>query len=217
MTTKENSIMNRNLKTAATIAALGAAALLSGCATVAFVPGTVHPHYIPEHSVANVPGADKVIVDVIVKNEKQHHNEVTAKKDSLGIPMAGIYMPVAKDFKQDIEEALAERGFKTGPGGNKIVCVMIKGFFVSNHVHMLSVNYTGRLFMAYSVKSSNGKVISVGDVKIDDRKFHHHFYSTGSRDTSELMSVGIQKIVNNTQFLDALMTTGTSGPTQKHH
>ena len=209
--------MNRNLKTAATIAAMGAAALLSGCATVAFVPGTVHPHYMREPSVTDVPGANKVVVDVIVKNEKQHHNEVTAKKDSLGIPMAGIYMPVAKDFKQDIEEALAERGFKTGPGGNKIVCVMIKGFFVSNHVHLLSVNYTGRLLMTYSIKSSDSKVISVGDVKIDDRKFHHHFYSTGSRDTSELMSVGIQKIVNNTQFLDALMTTGTSGPTQKHH
>ena len=205
--------MNRNLKTAAAIAALGAAALLSGCATVAFVPGTVHPHYMREPSVTEVTGADKVVVDVIVKNEKQHHNEVTAKKDGLGIPMAGIYMPVAKDFKQYIEEALRERGFKTGRSENKIVYVVIKGFFVSNHVHLLSVNYTGRLLMTYSVKSSDGKVISAGDVKIDDRKFHHHFYSTGSRDTSELMSGGIQKMVNNSQFIDALMATGNGSPT----
>ena len=79
--------MNRNLKTAATIAALGAAALLSGCA---FVPMTVHSHYTPPANVAKVPGADKVVVDVVVKNEKKHKNEVSVTKDGYGFKMAGI-------------------------------------------------------------------------------------------------------------------------------
>lgn len=61
--------------------------------------------------------------------------------------------------------------------------------------------------MTYSVKeASDGKSIDSGDVKINNYKFHHHFISTGSHDTSELISMGIQKMLNNPQLIDALMT-----------
>jgi hypothetical protein len=62
--------MNKNLKVSAVFVVMGISVLLSGCAAIAFVPGTVHPHYIRKHGIAKLPGASKVVVDVIVKNEK---------------------------------------------------------------------------------------------------------------------------------------------------
>ncbi|EGQ63186.1 hypothetical protein GGI1_17683 [Acidithiobacillus sp. GGI-221] len=119
--------MNHKIKTAATLAAMGAAALLSGCA---FVPMTVHSHYTPPAYVAKVPGADKVVVDVVVKNEKKHKNEISVTKNGYNVGMAGVYMHVDRDFKQAIDTALVARGFKIGGSGSAEINVAVKTFFL---------------------------------------------------------------------------------------
>ncbi len=195
--------MNRNLKTAATIAALGAAALLSGCA---FVPMTVHSHYTPPANVAKVPGADKVVVDVVVKNEKKHKNEISVQKDAYGIPMAGVSMPVDKDFKRAIDKALVARGFKIGENGNTTVEVLVKKFFVPAHAGMWTSNHTGSLNLQVRVLNGLGRVTYSKSIIISRYYHNSSFLSTGIYGSiNGLLNDGISKMVNEDQFIHALM------------
>ena len=200
--------MNRKIKTAATLAAMGAAALLSGCA---FVPMTVHSHYTPPANVAKVPGADKVVVDVIVKNEKKHKNEVSVTKDGYGFKMAGVYMNVSKDFKTAIDKALVARGFHVGKNGSAAVDVTVKKFFLTEQVHFASEGHTGNLLWLVTVRSNNGKIIYSTEVSVVG--LHHHkgfsFTSVGrSESANALLDSGVTKLMDDQLFIKALLKTG---------
>jgi uncharacterized lipoprotein YajG len=197
--------MNRNLKTAATLAAMGAAALLSGCA---FVPMTVHSHYMPPANVAKVPGADKVLVDVVVKNEKKHKNEISVTKDGYGFKMAGVYMNVSKDFKTAIDRALVARGFHVGKNGSVAVDVTVKKFFLTEQVHFASEGHTGNLLWLITVRNNNGKVIY--STKVSVAGLHHHkgfsFTSVGrSASANALLDLGVTKLMDDKLFIKALL------------
>ena len=200
--------MNRNLKTAATIAALGAAALLSGCA---FVPMTVHSHYTPPANVAKVPGADKVVVDVVVKNEKKHKNEVSVTKDGYGFKMAGVYMNISKDFKSAMDKALVARGFHIGKNGSDAVDVTVKKFFLTEQMHFASEGHTGSLLWLVTVRNKLGKAIYA--TKISIAGLHHHegfsFTSVGrSASANALLDSGVTKLMDDQLFIKALLKNG---------
>jgi uncharacterized lipoprotein YajG len=210
MTTKENSIMNRNLKTAATIAALGAAALLSGCA---FVPMTVHSHYTPPANVAKVPGADKVVVDVVVKNEKKHKNEISVTKDGYDIGMAGVYMHVDKDFKYAIDKALAVRGFKAGSDGGAEISVTVKTFFLKETNGFSGITHIGNLNILVDVRNDNGQRTYSRDIVVNNfkQKLGAWSLSTGRNSSAnKLLNIGVNKLVSDDQFIHALMVAGDS-------
>lgn len=203
--------MNRNLKTAATIAAMGAAALLSGCA---FVPMTVDTHYKPPANVTKVPGAEKVVVDVVVKNEKKHKNEVSVTKDGFNIGMAGVYMHVEKDFKQAIDKALVSRGFKVGRDGGTEVGVTVKTFYLRETNGFSGITQSGNLDMRVDVTNNNGQTIYSGDIVVNNyRQKTGVFAFSPERNSSAngLLTVGVNKLINDEQFIHALMTSG-DGP-----
>lgn len=201
--------MNGSLKTAAKIAAMSAAALLSGCA---LVPMTVHSHYTPPANVSKVPGAEKVVVDVVVKNEKKHKNEVSVQKDAYGIPMTGVSMPVDKDFRRAIDKALVSRGFKIGENGNTTVDVLVKKFFVPAHAGVWTSNHTGRLNLQVRVLNGLGRVTYSKSIIISHYYHNSSFLSTGIYGSiNGLLDDGISKMFNEHQFIHALLESG-DGP-----
>lgn len=202
--------MNRKIKTAATLAAMGAAALLSGCA---FVPMTVHSHYTPPANVAKVPGADKVVVDVVVKNEKKHKNEISVTKNGYNIGMAGVYMHVDKDFKHAIDKALAVRGFKVGSDGGAEVNVVVKSFFLKETNEWSGIKRIGNLNMLVDVTNDNGQNIYYGDIAVNNfrQKLGAFSLSIGRNSSAnELLNIGINKLVSDDKFIHALMESGGS-------
>lgn len=197
--------MNRNIKTTATLAAMGAVALLSGCA---FVPMTVHSHYTPPANVAKVPGADKVVVDVIVKNEKKHKNEISVTKDGYNIGMAGVYMHVNKDFKQAIDKALVSRGFMVGSSGNAEINVTVKTFFLKETNEWSGIKRIGNLNMLVDVTNDNGQNIYSGDVVVSNFRQKLGTWSTSMGRNSaanKLLNIGVNKLVSDNKFIHALM------------
>ena len=200
--------MNRKIKTAATLAAMGAAALLSGCA---FVPMTVDTHYKAPATTTKVPGAEKVVVDVVVKNEKKHKNEISVTKDGYGIPMAGVYMNIEKDFKGAIDKALVARGFHVGNNSSAAIDVTVKKFFLTEQMHFASEGHTGNLLWLVTVRNKLGKIIY--STKISVAGLHHHegfsFTSVGrSASANALLDSGVTKLMDDQAFIRALLKNG---------
>ena len=205
MNKQGDTIMNRSLRTAAKLAAFAVAFALTGCA---FVPMTVHSHYTPPANVAKVPGADKVVVDVIVKNEKKHKNEISVTKDGYNIGMAGVYMHVNKDFKQAINKALVSRGFMVGSSGNAEINVTVKTFFLKETNEWSGIKRIGNLNMLVDVTNDNGQNIYSGDVVVSNFRQKLGTWSTSMGRNSaanKLLNIGVNKLVSDNKFIHALM------------
>ncbi|MGK9451708.1 YajG family lipoprotein [Acidithiobacillus caldus] len=199
--------MIRSLKTAAKITAFAGAFALTGCA---FVPVTVHAHYQPPANLAKMPGADKVTVYVIVKNENKTGNRVSSKKDGFNISMAGVYMHVAKDFKAAITKALARRGFHIGEHRTVDVKVIIKRFYLPEQEGLVSQNYSGFASIYVTVYNLKGDSLYKNEINVADV---HTSYLVGgaSRTAKILMSSIVNKLVNDNAFISALMTCVDGG------
>lgn len=200
--------MIRSLKTAVKISAFAGAFALTGCAAI---PMTLNSHYTSPVNVTKVPGADKIVVDVIVKNEKKHKNEISVQKDSYGIPMAGVSMNVDKDFKRAIDKALLARGFKIGTNGNTTVEVLVKKFFVSAHNGVWTSYHTGSLNLQAMVLDRLGHVTYSRSIIISHYYHKSSLLSTGiSRSINGLLTDGINKMVNDNKFIQSLMESQSS-------
>ena len=193
--------MNRNLKTAATIAALGAAALLSGCA---FVPANIHPVYHSTVGVTKVPESGTVTVDVVVKNENKTGNEVSLKKDGFDISMAGVYMHVANDFKVAITKALQDRGFHDDSHGLATVKVTIKRFYLPEQEGLVTQNYTGSVNIRVMVYNARGEALYEKELKTS--KVHTAYAIGGAGRTAKvLLNDAVNELVNDQAFISAIM------------
>ncbi|WP_031573495.1 YajG family lipoprotein [Acidithiobacillus thiooxidans] len=199
--------MNTNIKTAAKLAAFAGAFALTGCA---FVPDTVHPTYTPPANVSKVPGADKVVVDVIVKNEKKRKNEVSVTKDGYGFKMAGVYMHVAKDVKTAIDKGLQAKGFTISNTGPTIVHVNVEKFYLTEHVYLTSEEHTGYLIWNVAVKNPHGKTIYSHSIKLTGVNHLEGFSFTDvgrSASAKVLLQSGVNALINNHEFIDALLAS----------
>lgn len=197
-----------NLKTAAAIAAMGAAVLLSGCAVI---PDTVHSRYTPPARLSKVTGAEKVVVDVTVKNQKKH-KYVSATEDMIGLSMAGVYVHggVSNFIKQKIDTTLRDRGFIIGGGGQESVHVVVTKFFVHEHADMFKSVHDGNFDMNVNVISKNGAVEFSKSIAVKNDRFvmgkKNGMFSLGRTTAiNGTANDAVNKLMNNQQFIDALM------------
>jgi len=202
--------MNTNIKTAAKLAAFAGAFALTGCA---FVPDTVHPTYTLPANVTKVPGADKVVVDVIVKNEKKRKNEVSVTKDGYGFKMAGVYMHVADDFYHAISSALEKEGFSVAKTGTTKVKVDVLHFFLPEQMHFWSASHTGHGSMYVTVVNGNGDIlyqqtITVKKIYFDKKQNLSNFNLTSagrSESVKILMTNMVDKLISDNGFTNAML------------
>ena len=198
--------MNKKLNTAVKLAALGAVAMLAGCA---FVPDTVHPQYIPQANVQKIPGADKVAVDVVVKNENKTGNEISRKKDGFDISMAGIYMHVAKDFKTAIEKGIYDDGFSLSSNGLSTVNVVITNFYLPEQEGLVTQDYKGLANIIIKVYNIHGDILYKKDIKTSKGDTDYVIGGVG-RAAKSLMNDEINKVVSDPLFISAIMKCGSS-------
>ncbi|MGK9451081.1 hypothetical protein ACSSZE_07420 [Acidithiobacillus caldus] len=193
--------MNRSLKTAAKITAFAGAFALAGCSAI---PMTVNAHYQPSSSVNRVPGAETVSVKVIVRNEKKHKNEISVQKSPFGIPMAGLYMPVTRDFRAAITKALVGRGFTVSDNGQKTLYIIIKKFFLVTNPGMFSTNHTGKLKAIARVFSASKEIYHC-EIQIGNYKYVDGFFQSGYQSSANgLLNEGVNKLMDKTKFIKAM-------------
>ncbi|PKY09640.1 hypothetical protein B1757_13635 [Acidithiobacillus marinus] len=194
------------VKITAKIALLAGAFGLAGCAS-AYIPDTVHNHYKAPASMTKVPGAENVAVTVIVHNHKKRHDEISRTKDELNIPFAGVYMHIDKAFKAAIEKALASRGFSIGGTGTQVQ-VVVQHFYLPEEMGW-HITHKGHLAMQVTVPVAGYRE------NINIQNFHHNTaVSLGAGRTASanaLLTAGVNKLVDNPQFIAALLKAGHSG------
>ncbi|MBU2835282.1 hypothetical protein HF673_05640 [Acidithiobacillus thiooxidans] len=192
--------MNTNIKTAAKLAAFAGAFALTGCA---FVPYDVHPTYNPPANVVKVPGADKVVVDVDVKDEKKHRKQVSYVVDAYGIETATVSMHVSRDFKSAIESALKARGYNVSPSGDSKLVVVVKKFFFEPIAGILTGSEKGSAVLLVSVINAKGHKIYSTEVD-QNYKESGLFLEDHGETARRLMNDSINKLFSNRHFITAL-------------
>ena len=200
--------MNRNLKTAATIAALGAAVLLSGCAVI---PSTDTVHYVAPKQETKMPGAHDVTIRVVVKNEKKR-KPVSTDMDMIGLHMAGQYVHVRKDFQSVMDSALNNRGLiiqKKGKVPDAIVQVAVHHFYVQEEMGVFEGTDAGTLVMTTRVFNNSGHQLYMKTVaeKIRESSVIDPDMEYVNNVLDKMVNVAVQKVVNDPKFQAALVGT----------
>lgn len=204
--------MDKNLvKNIAKVALLVGAFGLAGCA--ASFPDTVHNHYKAPASMAKVPGAENVTVVVIVHDHKKRHDEISYTRDTFGSKLSTVYLHIDKAFDAAIDTALSKRGFHTGPGGVQVQ-VVVKHFFLPEKMGFSDITHTGHLVMQVSVPSvAYQQMVHIQHFKKSIGPTQQLFTLSAGRTASAnaLMAEGVNKLVNNPQFIAALLKAGHAG------
>jgi uncharacterized lipoprotein YajG len=191
--------MSYRLKTAAVVLAISA---LTGCA---YVPDTVHNHYKAPASLTKVPGAENVTVQIQVNNDKKRHKEISRTEDMLGIQFAGVYMDIAKNFKAAIDKALMKRGFHIGSGGANVQ-VVVKHFYIPEHMGFSTVDYTGHLKMQVKIDAVGYSSTVIIQKFHNGISFMRQYLGPGrSLAANALMEDGVNKLISNPGFIAALI------------
>jgi uncharacterized lipoprotein YajG len=212
MTTKEKPIMNRNLKTAATLAAMGAAALLSGCA---IIPSTDTVHYVAPKQASKMPGAHDVTIRVVVKNEKKR-KPVSTDMDMIGLHMAGQYVHVRKDFQSVMDSALENRGLiitEKGRTSDVLVKITVHHFYVQEEMGVFEGTDAGTLVMTTRVFNKGGHQLYMKTVaeKIKESSVIDPDALYVNDVLDKMVNVAIQKVINDQKFQAALVGTYGKG------
>lgn len=204
---------NKLLKTAAKVAFLGAAFGLAGCAS-AYIPDTVHNHYKAPASLTKVPGAENVTVTVDVQNHKKRHDEISRSKDMLGIPFAGIYLHIDKAFRKAMDAALEKRGFNIGSHGANVQ-VVVQHFYMPMDMSTAAVSFNGRLVMQVSIPSADySQSVTIDKQKLESSSSWGQLATLSpgrSYAANAFVSAAINQVVNNPEFIAALLKAGHAG------
>lgn len=206
--------MNKNLNTVAKLAAIAGAFALAGCA---FVPDTVHPQYVPQANVQKIPGADKVAVQVIVKNEKKHKEQVSSTIDVYGISTSEVTMHIKKDFTNAISKALKARGFQVLGSSGSTVLVDIQHFYFHAHSEVIGTSDTGTASMLVSVRR-NGNTLFSNKFTLKNYSYSSVSVFGGENrhySSEHMLDKLVNRMVNDHQFIDALLESGQAAALHK--
>ena len=203
--------MQHKTSIAAKIALLASAAMLTGCA---FVPDTVHPEYKPSANISVIPGANAVDLAVVVKNEKTHPKTVSVTLDGYGIPMAGVYMNVQKDFQKAFINALKSRGFSINEKSPDKFGVAVIHFYLKEQQHFSAPSHTGYAVLHLLIKRNGSTFFS------QTFSAHTKFWQNGvaittfgRQKTAEItLNKIVNKIVTDPQVIDALFKAAGKTP-----
>ncbi len=135
--------------------------LLAGLGGCAVNQGEVEVKYAGPVATSTVPGASSVTIDVVPKDGRVINSDrVSTKRNGYGMKMAKIIATndVATEVSSAVATELSAMGFKTGPGGVKIVVETII-FYNDFDVHFFSVDCQARVAFNLVASSSAGKTI----------------------------------------------------------
>lgn len=203
--------MQRKTSIAAKAAVLLSAAMLTGCA---FVPDTIHPEYKPTANINMIPGANAVDLSVAIKNEKKHPKMVSVTLDGYGIPMAGVYMDVQKDFQKAFINALKSRGFVINEKSPDKFSVAVIHFYLKEQQHFSAPSHTGYAELHVSIERT-GRTFFYKTFSVHTKFWQNGIAITtfGRQKTAEItLNKIVNKIVTDPQVIDALFKAAGKTP-----
>jgi hypothetical protein len=178
----------------------------------------VHPTYTPPANVTKIPGADKVVVDVVVKNEKKHKNgQISWMKNGYNMQVAGLYMHVKKDFKSAIEKALLAHVFSVANNGDGVIELIVHHLFSHETSDWSGITQDGHGSFTVLVLNGSGETLYKKDIS-----FRNDVLKTGviastayrHKIAQSMLSLTVNKIFNSPGFEKALInihTVSTAG------
>lgn len=148
--------MNRKIFALATCVSV---ASLTGCA---LTTDRVDIQYSPQMGVEQVPGAQNVVVNVKVVDQRRDTSKVSSKKNGFGMEMAPIVAneDVAVTIRRAIEEELKARGFKLGADAATVkIAADLTRFYNDFKIGFFAGDAVADLNMVVSVRSAQGNML----------------------------------------------------------
>ncbi|QXE89806.1 YajG family lipoprotein [Geomonas subterranea] len=191
----------------AAIAVMG----ISGCA---ITTDTIAVNYQPQTGVTPLQGAQSVVVDVKVKDNRLIQDKVSCKKNGFGMEMARII--TAEDvnitFKKALEQELKARGFAIGPEALVTVDAELNKFYSDFKMGFVSVDALAECSLGVTVKGKKGNLL-----------FSRQYMTEGAErngmiaggDNARLaleqaLAQGMQKLFADPAFIAALLDASKS-------
>ncbi len=201
-------------KSSIVIAACAVFLGLSGCA---LTTEKIEIQYIPQPSVAQIPGASAISVKVQVADQRQDKSKVSSKKNGYGMEMAPILAieEVAITVRKAIEVELEARGFKLGSDS---ALVEISGdltrFYNDHKVGFFSGDAVADINMSISVKTKQGVIVYTRQLVAQGIEANTQLMTgkNAKRALDRALGNGMKILFEDQEFLKAMIKTSPSAP-----
>lgn len=195
--------------------ALGCAAVamlcLWGCA---ITTDTVALNYQPQSGVTALQGAQSVVVDVKLKDNRLIQDKVSCKKNGFGMEMARIVTTedVGVTFKKAIEYELKARGFSLGPDALVTVDAELTKFYSDFKMGFVSVDALAECNLGVTVKGKKGNLLFARQYMAEGAE-RNAMIAGGENARLALeraLAEGMQKLFADPTFIAALLQASGS-------
>jgi uncharacterized lipoprotein len=188
---------------------LAFAALISGCA---FTEDSVEVKYSAPSSIATMPGAGLVTVNITPQDGRVlHRDRVASKKNGFGMETARIVSSndVVVEVAKAVEKEIAARGFKIGQGGVKIQ-IETQTFYSDFKLGVFTADAVAEVAFGLTAKHQDGSIV-----------YSHNYIAAGRNDSvmlmvgksaapalSEALRNAVQQMTADANLYEALIKTG---------
>jgi len=192
-----------------TCAAIVAAATLSACALTS---DRVDLQYSQQQGVAPIAGANKVLVNVQVTDQRQDKSKVAAKKNGYGMEMAPILAveDVAVTIRRAIEQELRARGFQLADSTALVqVTADVTRFYNDFKIGFFAGDAVADLNMSISVKSKKGDVLYTRQIVVQGLEPSVQLASGENAKLAldRALASGMKTLFEDQSFLSTLMAS----------
>lgn len=196
--------MNRKIFALATCVSV---ASLTGCA---LTTDRVDIQYSPQMGVEQVPGAQNVVVNVKVVDQRRDTSKVSSKKNGFGMEMAPIVAneDVAVTIRRAIEEELKARGFKLGADAATVkIAADLTRFYNDFKIGFFAGDAVADLNMVVSVRSAQGNMLYSRHVSAQgvEPNIQLALGHNAQAALNKALESGIKMLFEDQAFLEALV------------
>lgn len=184
---------------------------LSGCA---LTTDRIDIQYSQQQSIAQIPGANNVSVNVQVADQRQDKSKVSSKKNGFGMEMAPILASedVAVTVRRAIEQELKTRGFQLGSDAALVqISADLNRFYNDHKIGFFAGDAVADLNMSITVKSKKGEVLYMKQVAAQGIEPNTQLM-TGENAKLALnraLANGMKYLFEDQAFLSALIASST--------
>lgn len=181
---------------------------LSGCA---FTTESIDIKYSPQSNVTNIPTANRITVNVRVRDTRLDKSKVSSKKNGYGMETAPILAneKVEITTSNAIENELIARGFHLGTDAQMLINADISRFYNEHKVGFFSGDAIADFEMAVFVQTKTGQQIYFKHIKTQGTEADTQLMNgeNAALALSLALKNGIKMLFDDKAFIDALLQT----------
>jgi uncharacterized lipoprotein YajG len=183
--------------------------LSSGCA---LTKEHIALDYAPQQNIDPIRGSEKINLGISVKDSRKMKDKVSYKKNAYGMELAEIISDkdVVELVRDSIKTELCNRGFNTNGNDAQVNIELIK-FFNDFKSGFLAGDASGELIMVVQVKENNSNIIYDKVIRGEylEQDIQLAIGKNAKLALEGALKDAISKLVNDTEFIKALMESKT--------